>query len=315
MASSTRLRVIAGDRPSSAAAPPAESPLRDVVTGELRQAILSGRYKPGQRLVEDRLAEDFGVSRNPVREALRSLAAEGLVALTARRGATVAAPSPEDALAMIEVRATLEALNARHAARRRDPQVIDLLSAVLREGAGGGGGGERRGRGGPTTPPAAHSTDGCSNVCAASTTEAAGSTTRFGITNRSTSVAETATSAAQNTAATAASHVRPNFRTQPAISSAVTASTSGYRQGMVALQCRQRPRSTANESSGTLSYHASSALHDMHAEPGLTIERFRGMRAATTFKKLPIARPGKMEIAAKAPFAITFGCSGARCCR
>lgn len=136
MNSPTRLRVIAGDpSPPIGAAPPAESPLRDVVTAELRQAILSGRYKPGQRLVEDRLAEDFGVSRNPVREALRSLAAEGLVALTARRGATVAAPSPTDAQEMIEVRATLEALNARHAARRRDPQVIALLSAVLREGA------------------------------------------------------------------------------------------------------------------------------------------------------------------------------------
>ena len=136
MTSSIRLRVIAGDDPASAAASPhAGSPLREIVTAELRQAILSGRYKPGQRLVEDRLAEDFGVSRNPVREALRSLAAEGLVALTARRGATVAAPSPDDAREMIEVRATLEALNARHAARRRDPQVIAVLSAVLREGA------------------------------------------------------------------------------------------------------------------------------------------------------------------------------------
>jgi DNA-binding GntR family transcriptional regulator len=136
MNSSIRLRVIAGDRPASAAtSPQADSPLREIVTAELRQAILSGRYKPGQRLVEDRLAEDFGVSRNPVREALRSLAAEGLVALTARRGATVAAPSPDDAREMIEVRATLEALNARHAARRRDPQVIAVLSAVLREGA------------------------------------------------------------------------------------------------------------------------------------------------------------------------------------
>lgn len=135
MKASTELRVIPGDRPPSVTTSAPDSPLRDVVTAELRHAILSGRYKPGQRLVEDRLAEDFGVSRNPVREALRSLAAEGLVALTARRGATVAAPSPADALEMIEVRATLEALNARHAARRRDPQVIALLSAVLGEGA------------------------------------------------------------------------------------------------------------------------------------------------------------------------------------
>src|SRR5258707_5290057 len=119
---------------SGAAAVWADSPLRDIITEELRQAILSGRYKPGQRLIEDRLAQDFEVSRNPVREALRSLAAEGLVALTARRGATVAAPSAADAREMIEVPATLAALNARHAARRRDPQVIALLSEVLRQG-------------------------------------------------------------------------------------------------------------------------------------------------------------------------------------
>jgi DNA-binding GntR family transcriptional regulator len=124
------------EKEGAAAAPPESirSPVRDVLTGALRQAILSGRYRPGQRLVEDRLAEDFGVSRNPVREALRSLAAEGLVVLTARRGATVAALSPADAREMIEVRATLEGLNARHAARHRDPAVIALLSQVLRQG-------------------------------------------------------------------------------------------------------------------------------------------------------------------------------------
>ncbi len=136
----TRLAAMMADRrPPSAPGPDpsaggVDSPLRDLVTAELRQAILAGRYKPGQRLVEDRLAAEFGVSRNPVREALRSLAAEGLVALTARRGATVAAPSAADAREMIEVRATLEALNARHAARRRDPQVIAILSEILGRG-------------------------------------------------------------------------------------------------------------------------------------------------------------------------------------
>jgi DNA-binding GntR family transcriptional regulator len=137
MRSPIRLTAIdggAGGSAEPARAPAIDSPLREIVTSELRQAILAGRYKPGQRLIEDRLAADFGVSRNPVREALRSLAAEGLVLLTARRGATVAAPSAEDAREMIEVRATLEGLNARHAARRRDPAVITLLSEVLRQG-------------------------------------------------------------------------------------------------------------------------------------------------------------------------------------
>jgi DNA-binding GntR family transcriptional regulator len=134
MDASTRRKTTNLEPQSAAATISANSPLRDIVTEEIRQAILSGRYKPGQRLIEDRLAQDFDVSRNPIREALRSLAAEGLVALTARRGATVAAPSAADAREMIEVRATLEALNARHAARRRDPQVIALLSEVLRQG-------------------------------------------------------------------------------------------------------------------------------------------------------------------------------------
>ena len=66
------------------------SPLRDQVVTELRQAILSGRLKPGERLVEGRLADELGVSRNPVREAIRALASEGLIEVTARRGAAVA---------------------------------------------------------------------------------------------------------------------------------------------------------------------------------------------------------------------------------
>src|SRR6185437_4850775 len=88
-------------------------PLREVVAAGIRDAILAGRYGAGERLTEDRLAADFGVSRNPVREALRSLAAEGLVIVAARRGAVVAALRREEAREMIEVRATLEALNAR----------------------------------------------------------------------------------------------------------------------------------------------------------------------------------------------------------
>jgi len=59
------------------------------VIEELRQAILSRRLKPGERLVEGRLADELGVSRNPVREAIRVLESEGLVEVTARRGASV----------------------------------------------------------------------------------------------------------------------------------------------------------------------------------------------------------------------------------
>jgi DNA-binding GntR family transcriptional regulator len=118
-------------------------PLHGRVAEALRDAILAGRYKPGERLVEDRLAADFNVSRNPVREALRSLASMGLVVATPRRGATVAVFGAADGREMIEVRAMLEGLNARHAARRHDPAMIAALREVLEEGSAKAAGGSR----------------------------------------------------------------------------------------------------------------------------------------------------------------------------
>src|SRR3569833_1070557 len=88
-------------------------PLRDVVTAELRRLILQGELLPGERLVEDRLAERLGVSRNPVREAIRVLAAEGFVEVTPRRGAAVSRLSPEEAEELFDVRMALEGLSAR----------------------------------------------------------------------------------------------------------------------------------------------------------------------------------------------------------
>ena len=105
-----------------------------LVADELRRAILGGRYKPGERLVEDRLSADLGVSRIPVREALQLLSAEGLIELQPRRGASVAAVSTEVAREMVEVRALLEGLNARLAARRHEPAVVAELRETLRKG-------------------------------------------------------------------------------------------------------------------------------------------------------------------------------------
>jgi len=105
-----------------------------VVADELRRAILRGRYKPGERLVEDRLSEELAVSRIPVREALRLLSAEGLVDLQPRRGASVTEVSTEVAREMVEVRALLEGLNARLAARRHDPAAVAELRETLRKG-------------------------------------------------------------------------------------------------------------------------------------------------------------------------------------
>jgi DNA-binding GntR family transcriptional regulator len=109
-------------------------PLHGRVVAELRQAILSGQLKPGERLVEERLAEGLGVSRNPVREAIRALASEGLVEVTARRGASVLKLTEQEARETIEVRALLEGHNARLAARHRDREIIRRAEKVLSRG-------------------------------------------------------------------------------------------------------------------------------------------------------------------------------------
>jgi DNA-binding GntR family transcriptional regulator len=110
------------------------SSLLGQVIVELREAILSGRLKAGDRLVEERLAEELGVSRNPVREAFRVLASEGLIDITARRGASVAVLSEQEARETIEIRALLEGHNARLAARRQEKSEIKRIEAVLNKG-------------------------------------------------------------------------------------------------------------------------------------------------------------------------------------
>jgi len=109
-------------------------PLGKRAAESLRRAIVLGRYKPGERLVEEKLSSELGISRVPVREALRTLAAEGLVLLRPNRGASVAPISPELAGDLVEVRATLEGLNARLAARHRDARILEELRAVLDHG-------------------------------------------------------------------------------------------------------------------------------------------------------------------------------------
>jgi len=109
-------------------------PLGKRAAESLRRAIVLGRYKPGERLVEEKLSSELGISRVPVREALRTLAAEGLVLLRPNRGASVAPISPELAGDLVEVRATLEGLNARLAARHRDARILEELRAVLEHG-------------------------------------------------------------------------------------------------------------------------------------------------------------------------------------
>ena len=85
-------------------------PLRDVVFNTLRQAILKGELKPGERLMEISLAQKLGVSRTPIREAIRKLELEGLVIMVPRKGAEVADITEKDLKDVLEVRTALEEL-------------------------------------------------------------------------------------------------------------------------------------------------------------------------------------------------------------
>lgn len=93
----------------------------------LEQEIVTGSLKPGTRLDETILAERFGVSRTPIREALTRLAASGLVEIRPRRGAVVATITLKDLMNMFEVMANLEAVCARLAARRITPEEKEQL--------------------------------------------------------------------------------------------------------------------------------------------------------------------------------------------
>ena len=127
-------RPAAARRAPKAPAGPA-SPLNQQVAGAVRERILAGVFAPGERLAEEKLSLELGVSRVPVREALRHLAAEGLVVLRPRRGAVVFSHTEEEMRDLVEVRATLEGLNARLAARRHDPKQMAELERILRDGA------------------------------------------------------------------------------------------------------------------------------------------------------------------------------------
>lgn len=105
-------------------------PLRDVVFYTLRQAILKGELEPGERLMEMQLAEQLGVSRTPIREAIRKLELEGLVLMIPRRGAIVAKITEKDLKDVLEVRSSLERLSTELACDRMKDEVIDELRAA-----------------------------------------------------------------------------------------------------------------------------------------------------------------------------------------
>lgn len=108
-------------------------PLRDLVFEQLREAILVGLLRPGERLMEIQLAEQMGVSRTPVREALRKLELEGLVVMVPRKGAYVADLSVKDIAEVFEIRAALEGLAASLAALRATQEELDQLERHLHQ--------------------------------------------------------------------------------------------------------------------------------------------------------------------------------------
>jgi DNA-binding GntR family transcriptional regulator len=93
-------------------------PRSESLVDALREAILTGRYAPGTRLVQEDLAEAFGVSRIPLREALRRLEGEGLVLISPNRGAIVRPLAPKDVVDLYDLRLALESLAIRRAAER-----------------------------------------------------------------------------------------------------------------------------------------------------------------------------------------------------
>ncbi len=105
-------------------------PLREVVFRTLRKEILEGKLQPGERLMEIPLAEQIGVSRTPVREAIRMLEQEGLVMMVPRRGAFVAQMQEKGLIEVLEVRRVLEELTAELAAKRITHEQIEALEKV-----------------------------------------------------------------------------------------------------------------------------------------------------------------------------------------
>ncbi len=108
-------------------------PLRDIVFETLREAILEGKLVPGERVMEVQLAEQLGVSRTPVREAIRKLELEGLLIMVPRKGAYVADVSLDDVMDVLEIRASLEGLAASLGAERRSEEDIEALEKKVEE--------------------------------------------------------------------------------------------------------------------------------------------------------------------------------------
>lgn len=116
----------------------AEPLSRDESTGDsiaftLREDILAGRLTAGERLVEEAIAKQFGVSRVPVREALTRLQSEGFVSIVRYRGATVSETLAQDSRELLQIRRGLEVLAAQLAAQNRGGDAAEALAAIAED--------------------------------------------------------------------------------------------------------------------------------------------------------------------------------------
>jgi len=107
-------------------------PLWERIYRRLRGAIQRGEFDPGTRLVEQRLAEELGVSRTPVREALYRLEREGLVTKVPHKGIVVREQDPEELKEVLELRGLLEGHAAALAAKKGDEELFDELEEILK---------------------------------------------------------------------------------------------------------------------------------------------------------------------------------------
>jgi len=107
--------------------------MQEIAHESIREAILTGRYAPGQRLLPDDLARELGTSRMPVREALQRLEVAGLVTITPHRGAVVNELSKKDIVEIYHIRAVLEGLAARLATPHLASSDYDRLNALIKD--------------------------------------------------------------------------------------------------------------------------------------------------------------------------------------
>ena len=104
--------------------------LRESILETIRDAIISGSLKPGEKVAEPELAERFGISRTPIREAFRQLESEGYLTVVPRKGAVVVTFSQRDVEEFYAIKSILEGYAARKACEKLTPREIDKLQSI-----------------------------------------------------------------------------------------------------------------------------------------------------------------------------------------